>query len=67
MCENGKLILGIIIGIVTTILAAFLTVAIASLFNDVSMPQQIVNWFGNNTSGITYTVEQVVETAASIG
>ena len=62
-----KLFWGIIIGAVGLALISFLVVGIASLVNDVSMPQQIVNWFGTNASVIKETVEQVAETVASIG
>ena len=62
-----KLFWGIIIGAVGLALISFLVVGIASLVNDVSMPQQIVNWFGTNAPVIEETVEQVAETMASVG
>ena len=62
-----KLFWGIIIGAIGLALISFLIIGIASLVNDVSMSQQIVNWFGTNAPVIKDTVEQVAETVASVG
>ena len=55
---------GILTGVLGTILVAFIVLGIASLIKDCSIPQVIVDWFGNTAPVIEETVEQVAETVA---
>lgn len=55
---------GILTGVLGTILVTFIVLGIASLIKDCSIPQVIVDWFGNTAPVIEETVEQVAETVA---
>ena len=56
----GKLIGGIVIGLISAVLIGFVVVGIASAVNEVSIGQQIVDWFGNSN-----TAETVIDTVAN--
>lgn len=60
--RKGKLILGILIGVVGAAAIFCLAVGIGCAVNGVTFGQQIVNWFG----GTKEVVEEVTETAARI-
>ena len=61
MYGNGKLILGIIIGIISAVAIFCIAVGIGCAVNGVTFGQQIVNWFG----GAKETVKQVAETTTA--
>lgn len=60
--RKGKLILGILIGVVGAAAIFCLAVGIGCAVNGVTFGQQIVNWFG----GAKEVVEEVADTAANI-
>ena len=62
MYGNGKLILGIIIGIISAVAIFCLAVGIGCAVNGLTFGEQIVEWFGSNAPAIEETVEQVAET-----
>jgi len=57
----GKIIGGILIGILSAVLIGFVVVGIASLVNDCSMAEQITTWFGNSTPVIEETVDVITK------
>jgi len=65
MYGNGKLIWGIIIGIIATVALFCITVCIGSGINGITFGEQICEWFGNNAPVVEEAVE-TVEPIASI-
>ena len=64
MYGNGKLILGIILGLIGAVAIFCITVGIGCAVNGLTFGEQIVEWFGTNAPVIEEAVEQVAETVA---
>ena len=64
MYGKGKLILGLILGVVSAVAIFCLTVGIGCAVNGLTFGEQIVEWFGTNAPVIEEAVEQVAETVA---
>ena len=62
MYGNGKLILGIIIGIISAVAIFCVAVGIGCAVNGLTFGQQICEWFGTSAPVIEEAVEQVAET-----
>ena len=61
MYGKGKLILGIILGLVGAVAIFCVTVGIGCAVNGLTFGEQIVEWFGNSAPVIEDVVEQVTE------
>ena len=64
MYGQGKLILGIILGLVGAVAIFCVTVGIGCAVNGLTFGEQIVEWFGNSAPVIEEAVEQVTEQVA---
>ena len=64
MYGKGKLILGIILGLVGAVAIFCVTVGIGCAVNGLTFGEQIVEWFGNSAPVIEEAVEQVTEQVA---
>lgn len=64
MYGKGKLILGIILGLVGAVAIFCVTVGIGCAVNGLTFGEQIVEWFGNSAPVIEDVVEQVTEKVA---
>ena len=62
MYGNGKLILGIILGLIGAVALFCITVGVGCAVNGLTFGEQIVEWFGSNAPVIEEAVEQVAET-----
>lgn len=62
MYGNGKLILGIILGLIGAVAIFCITVGIGCAVNGLTFGEQICEWFGSNAPAIEEAVEQVAET-----
>lgn len=62
MYGKGKLVLGIILGLVGAVAIFCVTVGIGCAVNGLTFGEQIVEWFGNSAPVIEDVVEQVAET-----
>lgn len=62
MYGNGKLILGIILGLIGAVAIFCITVGIGCAVNGLTFGEQICEWFGTNAPVIEEAVEQVAET-----
>lgn len=57
----GKIVGGILIGILSAVLIGFLVVGIASVVNGCSMADQITTWFGKSASTVEKTVDVITK------
>ena len=64
MYGKGKLILGLILGLVGAVAIFCITVGVGCAVNGLTFGEQIVEWFGTNAPVIEEAVEQVAETVA---
>lgn len=64
MYGKGKLVLGIILGLVGAVAIFCVTVGIGCAVNGLTFGEQIVEWFGNSAPVIEDVVEQVTEQVA---
>ena len=64
MYGKGKLVLGIILGLVGAVAIFCVTVGIGCAVNGLTFGEQIVEWFGNSAPVIEDVVEQVTEKVA---
>lgn len=64
MYGKGKLILGIILGIIGSVAVFCITVGIGCAVNGLTFGEQICEWFGSNAPAVKDTVEQVAEAVA---
>ena len=64
MYGKGKLVLGIILGLVGAVAIFCVTVGIGCAVNGLTFGEQIVEWFGNSAPVIEDAVEQVTEKVA---
>ena len=62
MYGKGKLILGIILGLIVAVAIFCITVGIGCAVNGLTFGEQICEWFGSNAPAIEEAVEQVAET-----
>ena len=62
MYGNGKLILGIILGLIGAVAIFCITVGIGCAVNGLTFGEQICEWFGTSAPVIEDVVEQVAET-----
>lgn len=62
MYGKGKLILGIILGLIGAVAIFCITVGIGCAVNGLTFGEQICEWFGSNAPAIEEAVEQVAET-----
>ena len=62
MYGNGKLILGIILGLIGAVAIFCITVGVGCAVNGLTFGEQICQWFGSNAPVIEDVVEQVAET-----
>ena len=65
MYGKGKLILGLILGVVSAVAIFCLTVGIGCAVNGLTFGQQICEWFGSTAPVVEETVEQVAETISN--
>lgn len=61
MYGNGKLVLGIILGLLGAVAIFCITVGVGCAINGLTFGQQVCEWFGNNAPAVKETVEQVAE------
>lgn len=61
---KGKLVLGIILGLVGAVAIFCITVGVGCAVNGLTFGEQIVEWFGNSAPVIEEAVEQVTEKVA---
>ena len=59
---NVKLIIGIILGIISTVAVFCAVVGVGCAVNGLTFGEQIVEWFGTSAPAIEEVVEQVTET-----
>ena len=64
MYGKGKLVLGIILGLVGAVAIFCITVGVGCAVNGLTFGEQIVEWFGNSAPVIEDVVEQVTEQVA---
>lgn len=62
MYGKGKLILGIVLGVIGAVALFCTAVGIGCAVNGLTFGEQIVEWFGNSAPVIEDVVEQVTET-----
>lgn len=62
MYGNGKLILGIILGLIGAVAIFCVTVGVGCAVNGLTFGEQIVEWFGSSAPVIEEAVEQVADT-----
>ena len=62
MYGKGKLILGIILGLVGAAAIFCITIGVGCAVNGLTFGEQIVEWFGTSAPAIEEVVEQVTET-----
>lgn len=66
MFGKGKLILGLVIGLLSAVVIACVTVGVGCAINGLTFGEQICEWFGSNAEIVEETVDTVNTVACNL-